>query len=65
MFKRTADRKIVYMNRLSSGSIESMEDYNLTVGKLRGIEESELEIKDLYKYMFESPKGREGEEYES
>lgn len=63
---RLGDRKKVYGNRILSGTFSTLDEYKLLVGKFKGMEEAEIEIKALYKDMFDEKQlnieGKEDEE---
>ena len=58
LLKRVRERRAVYVDRLSSGTFQTLEDYKFIVGKLKGVEEMESEVKKLYSDMFEPRNGR-------
>lgn len=49
----------VYVERISSGGFKTLSEYKLVVGKLKGLQESEYLIKELYKSMIEQVDYRE------
>lgn len=54
LLHRIRTRKIPYIERLSSGSMQTIEDYRNICGKIHGLDEAEGIVKDLYKELFEN-----------
>lgn len=57
------ERRVVYEDRLLSGSLNTMEEYSRVIGKLEGLKESESELSKLYSDMYE-PKRKKEEIYD-
>jgi hypothetical protein len=50
---RLRQKKDPLLEPLISGAIQSMEQYRYTCGKIKGLEEAELELKTLYKELLQ------------
>lgn len=65
---RLKERQKVYLKNISSGVFDKFEDYKLCVGILKGLEEAEGIVTEMYGNLFESRKlnerGKENDERE-
>lgn len=62
ILRRFEERKKIYTDKILSGSCQTFEEYRLNIGKYKGIEESEVILKQVYKNMFETKNFNEMEE---
>jgi hypothetical protein len=62
LLSRIRERQAIYVKSISSGDFPNFEEYKFCAGKLKGIEEAEAVIKELYNSMFESKVLREERE---
>jgi hypothetical protein len=58
------EKKSLFSNKLLSGSFQTFEDYKLNAGIYRGILESEMILREIYKSMFETKNFGEMEDKE-
>ncbi len=54
------ESQAVYLRTISSGVFEKFEDYKLCAGRLKGLEESESIVREMYRNIFESQKPNSG-----
>jgi hypothetical protein len=50
------ERRSVYSDRLLSGTFDTLDEYKLIVGKLKGLDEAEQAAQLIYRSRFESHK---------
>lgn len=48
LLKKIRDRRSIFIDRLLSGDIETAEEYKFVSGRVKGFNESEMIIKELF-----------------